>query len=137
MLTCIINTQSTSPLNTKEQLVAYTKAQLLQILISYSTDNTLDCLSDWHVLTSRLAKVYRKSQEYFCKIFKGGTHTLVSTQPLLRTSGQPLGNLCRKGGDKRQCKCYKIITWDYTSFHYSIHVSSVRNDLKKTRPKGQ
>ena len=41
MLTCIINTQSTSSLNTKEQLVAYTKAQVLETLISYSIDNTL------------------------------------------------------------------------------------------------
>ena len=43
MLTCNINIQSTSPVNTKEQLaiVTYTKAQLLETLISYSIDNTL------------------------------------------------------------------------------------------------
>ena len=111
MLTCNINIQSTLPVNTKEQLVTYTKAQLLEMLISYPVVTT-HSLSQVGTLTFdrlsiRMACSYIPSIQstpnitrVLHYIFQRGACTLVSTQPLLRTSGQPLGNLCREGGDK-------------------------------------
>ena len=139
MLTCNINTQSTLPVNTKEQLVAYTKAQLLETLISYSSDNTLT-FTGWytpiqstvHQTGMLLHPVYPKYTQHHKSTSLHLPKRCLYTSLYTATTEDIRPTIWKL---LQGWRWQKIITWDLASFHYSIHVSSTRNGLKQTKPK--